>query len=386
MYQHILELRIATPQVILNYASLLEEKHFFEEAFTVYERGIAMFKWPIVYELWNVYLVKFTQRFGGRKLERTRELFEQAVTGCDPQFAKPLFLLYASFEEEHGLARHAMHIYERAAAAVPVAERLEVWRLYIARAGAVFGVTHTRELYEQAIAALPDASARDVALEFADLERKLGEIDRARAVYAYAAQFCDPRVTSNTFWRVWNDFEVNHGNEDTFREMLRVNRSITATYSTSVNFAAVQQAGTIAAGPKLTAAATASSMAALEAEAAERSRTGVISGFVKATSAATGASAAPAAASSAPANRDEIALDSDDDDDDSDGGSDADSNGDGEGTTGADGDSGEPKKKKAKEMPITTKVVPASVFGGVTEEALGARARFRAKKAEQAQQ
>lgn len=63
IYQHILELRIATPQVVLNYASLLEEKHFFEEAFTVYERGLALFRWPIVYEIWNAYLVKFIKRF-----------------------------------------------------------------------------------------------------------------------------------------------------------------------------------------------------------------------------------------------------------------------------------------------------------------------------------
>ncbi len=48
---------------MLNYAAMLEEKHFFEEAFTVYERGIAMFKWPFVYELWNAYLVKFIKRY-----------------------------------------------------------------------------------------------------------------------------------------------------------------------------------------------------------------------------------------------------------------------------------------------------------------------------------
>lgn len=78
---------------------------------------------------------------GGQKVERTRELFEQAVDGCAPAFAKPLYLLYASFEEDHGLARHAMHIYERAAEAVPQAEKYEVWQLYIKRAATVFGVT-----------------------------------------------------------------------------------------------------------------------------------------------------------------------------------------------------------------------------------------------------
>ena len=33
------------------------------------------------------------------------------------------------------------------------------------------------------------------------------------------------------FWAAWNDFEVQHGNEDTFREMLRIKRSVSASYS-----------------------------------------------------------------------------------------------------------------------------------------------------------
>lgn len=36
---------------------------------------------------------------------------------------------------------------------------------------------------------------RSMCLRFADLERKLGEIDRARAIYAHASQIADPRVS-----------------------------------------------------------------------------------------------------------------------------------------------------------------------------------------------
>ena len=35
-----------------------------------------------------------------------------------------------------------------------------------------------------------------MCLRFADLERKLGEIDRARAVYAHGSQMADPRVST----------------------------------------------------------------------------------------------------------------------------------------------------------------------------------------------
>ena len=36
------------------------------------------------------------------------------------------------------------------------------------------------------------------------------------------------------FWKTWHQFEVMHGNADTFREMLRVKRSVAATYNTTV--------------------------------------------------------------------------------------------------------------------------------------------------------
>lgn len=37
---------------------------------------------------------------------------------------------------------------------------------------------------------------RLMCIRFAELERKLGEIDRARAIYAHCSQMCDPRVSS----------------------------------------------------------------------------------------------------------------------------------------------------------------------------------------------
>ena len=65
------------------------------------------------------------------------------------------------------------------AQAVPEAERLDTYRLYIKKAEAFYGVTRTREIHEAAIAALPDKDAQAMALEYAALERKLGEV-RAR--------------------------------------------------------------------------------------------------------------------------------------------------------------------------------------------------------------
>lgn len=63
---------------------------------------------------------------GGDKLERARDLFEQALEDCPPKFAKPLYLLYGQLEEEHGLAKRAMAVYDRATTAVEPQDRMEV--------------------------------------------------------------------------------------------------------------------------------------------------------------------------------------------------------------------------------------------------------------------
>jgi pre-mRNA-splicing factor SYF1 len=237
VYERVFELRIATPQTVVNYANLLEENKYFEESFKIYERGLDLFSYPVAFELWNLYLSKAVDRKIG--IERLRDLFEQAVEEVPPKFAKVLYLMYGNLEEERGLARHAMRIYERATRAVSDEDRADMFNFYITKSASNFGLPSTRPIYERAIAALPDKDARDMCLKFADMEKRLGEIDRARAIYGHASQFCDPR-TSPGFWSKWEAFEVNHGNEDTFKEMLRIKRSVQAQYNTDVSFIASQ--------------------------------------------------------------------------------------------------------------------------------------------------
>ncbi|XP_022142130.1 pre-mRNA-splicing factor SYF1 [Momordica charantia] len=231
VYERILDLRIATPQIIINYALLLEEHKYFEDAFKVYERGVKIFKYPHVKDIWVTYLSKFVKRYGKTKLERARELFEHAVETAPADSVRPLYLQYAKLEEDHGLAKRAMKVYDQATKAVPNNEKLSMYEIYIARAAEIFGVPKTREIYEQAIeSGLPDQDVKTMCLKYAELEKSLGEIDRARGIYVFASQFADPRSDVN-FWNKWHEFEVQHGNEDTFREMLRIKRSVSASYS-----------------------------------------------------------------------------------------------------------------------------------------------------------
>lgn len=162
--------------------------------------------------------------------------------------------MYAKLEEDHGRAKRAMEIYERATKVIMDEDKYEVrcilrdsssrvlivhqmFLIYIAKATENFGLPATRAIYERAITVLPDKQTAQICLRFAAMERKLGEIDRARAIYAHASQFCDPRVNPD-FWKEWNDFEVETGSEDTFKEFLRIRRSVQSLYNTEVQFLA----------------------------------------------------------------------------------------------------------------------------------------------------
>ena len=99
-----------------------------------------------------------------------------------------------------------------------------MYEVLVAKTTGNFGLAATRSVYEKAIESLPDSQTAEMCLRFAGLERKLGEIDRARAIYAHGSQFCDPRSE-------WNSFEVETGSEDTFREHLRIKRAVQASVS-----------------------------------------------------------------------------------------------------------------------------------------------------------
>lgn len=111
----------------------------------------------------------------------------------------------------------------------------QIFNVYVKRASELYGITQTRPIYEKAVETLPETNAREMCLRFAELETKLGEIDRARGVYSHCSQMCDPRIFTE-FWQIWKDFEIKHGNEDTVREMLRIKRSVQAIYNTQVCF------------------------------------------------------------------------------------------------------------------------------------------------------
>ncbi|GHP10977.1 hypothetical protein PPROV_000970700 [Pycnococcus provasolii] len=239
-YDDRLARKLATPQTVLNYALLLWEKTFFEEAFRIYERGVSLFNWPNCVEIWRTYLSKFHERYEGRKMERLRDLYDQCLSsGCPQDLSRAFFVDLARLEEEHGLARRAMDVYDKASSRVKRDERRGIIELYAERARTLFGIDKARDVYQRSVnrelgvdasgVGLPDEDTLALCVRWASLELSLGEVDRTRAIYSHAAQLADPGKATS-FWTAWSEFEVRHGDEATFREMLRIKRSVAAAF------------------------------------------------------------------------------------------------------------------------------------------------------------
>ena len=241
-YNRALEVKVATPVHILNFCSFLKDQRYFEEAFGAYERGVEAFDFPAVKVLWKSYLRDFMERYKGQQhVERTRDLLARCLESCPPEDAAEFFLQSASFEEEYGLTQRALRVYQTMCATVPSdKDKYTAYRLWIAKTTKYRGLPATRDIYQQAVQTLSDRPAAQLCLDFCKMETTLHELDRARAILVYGAQAADPRAFPE-YWLAWHDFEVSHGNEETFREMLRIKRTVQAAFST-VNYNATGMA------------------------------------------------------------------------------------------------------------------------------------------------
>lgn len=147
IYQRIIDIKIANTQTIFNYCSYLEKHMYFEETFRVYEQAINYFTWPQAYDIWLIYLTKFVERYGGEKIERARDLFEQVLGVCPKDKIKIFYYLYADLEENYGLLNHCIRILDKGCNDVVKDEKPEMYSVLVSKTANFFGITKTRTIF-----------------------------------------------------------------------------------------------------------------------------------------------------------------------------------------------------------------------------------------------
>ncbi|CDK24727.1 unnamed protein product [Kuraishia capsulata CBS 1993] len=246
-YEKVLELKAATPLTLINYANFLEECEDYDACFQVYERGVSLFSFPTSFEIWNIYLAKAINLQEKTKVsnERIKDLFDQALEKCPDNMSKPIYLLYAKFEEEHGLATASMKIYKRALSVATEPEvKLELYKIYTTKAIELLGPNFARQIFEQAYVDIPVSTpgfAETVIVGFAFLEAELKQLTRAREIFKQGAEMVSLATRKiykdeqrELLWNKWKQFELEFGDEESYKQMLRLKRRIEEKMGKSV--------------------------------------------------------------------------------------------------------------------------------------------------------
>jgi pre-mRNA-splicing factor SYF1 len=238
IYTAMMDLKVITPQSVLNYSKFEYDHLYFEKAFQVLEKGISYFSWPYCRDIWLYYLslaVSQSKRFS---TERIRDLFEQALSTCPSNLSSLFFYDYYRFESDRCLAKNAIDILMRAAESVPLSDRPGFWYLAIAETTRLLGSAACRTLFQSAVEDFSkqgtsgDIYCIEFCVGFCSLESKLGQIDRARAILFHGSQFANPnRNEFEYFWDYWKNFELEYGSEAEYKDMKRQKRLIEVRYS-----------------------------------------------------------------------------------------------------------------------------------------------------------
>jgi len=61
-FKKCIDLKVASPFMMIAYAKFLEANSFFEESFKVFETALTMFNWPTLQDIWILYLDQFIKR------------------------------------------------------------------------------------------------------------------------------------------------------------------------------------------------------------------------------------------------------------------------------------------------------------------------------------
>ncbi|SCN63493.1 pre-mRNA-splicing factor SYF1, putative [Plasmodium chabaudi chabaudi] len=227
-----------TIKMVLSFANYLYEQKYFNECFKVYEKAISIFHYPYLYPIYVNYINKYIERYKDKNISYVRELFKQAIYGTDnktyvpKEFSKYIFLMYISFEENYGFLKKSLSIYKEAIPFLEEQDKIKFYKIFISKISKSYGIHKAREAFEEAIQTLTDDQAREICLLYIDMEYKLNEYDRVRALYVYTAQFTNP-LKFPKFFQDWREFEALYGNEHTFRDMIRIKRSVRSMFTNS---------------------------------------------------------------------------------------------------------------------------------------------------------
>ena len=254
-YQHLIKLKIATPKIMINFAQFLESWNQFEQCFNVLHQALKIFQNDnqIKFEIWNVYLVKAIKHI--QLTERIRDLFEQSINEIPAYLIKPILLLYYQYELDQGYTYNAIKILiksltEKFSPAqrdhklmIPQQRKeinllkFEIYKLILFKLEELqdieqFNKIATMAMNDEYLSTyqLFDLGSRFIKFEISTVvtttttnkNTKNKQLERIRELFKFICQ----STLLDESWKMWELFEMEHGDELSFKDMLRFKRTV----------------------------------------------------------------------------------------------------------------------------------------------------------------
>ena len=238
LFERCLQSRSVTIRHFVGYAKYLEDNELYDNLFRVYEKAISFVGDNNNSILWLHYLYKFVFYNKNQKVERTRDLFDEAIKAAQTkEDLQYLYILYSDFEEKYGMNKRAMIIYKRFADYISDELTYQIW---VCSTHRIYGVAKSREIYEYAILKSNGEAAGRWAMKYASFEIKLGELDRARDIYINGSQFADPNKFQ-LYWDTFEAFEQKYGTTETYKNMLSLKNYAIEKYGTDIHMGTINE-------------------------------------------------------------------------------------------------------------------------------------------------
>lgn len=203
-----------------DYAGLEEASRDADRIRDVYERAIAQVPptqekrhWRRYIYLWIFYAV--WEELEGQDIERARQIYTTCLNMIPHKkftFAK-IWLLAAQFEIRQGELGAARKLLGRAIGMCP---KDKIFNGYVDLERKLFEFVRCRTLYEKHVQYNPTNC--QTWIKFAELERGLDDLDRARAIFELAVS--QPQLDMpELLWKAYIDFEEEEGEYERTREL-----------------------------------------------------------------------------------------------------------------------------------------------------------------------
>lgn len=210
-YYKMIELRYATPNVIFLMASFLEGEGQIKELFKIYEYSLSQFNdSEIKFQIFNHYLPKLMRH--EKNLEVVRDVFDKGLFQLPERFQPPIIILYSEFEYDNGLIIKSFNLLNNFILKTKT-DPIELMLIVIKKFNNKIDLRDVLEKYTEL--KLAPSSFISLLKEFITFEKDNKEYSRVRYLYQYL------HTNANHPYNDWEDFELEHGDESTFKNFIR---------------------------------------------------------------------------------------------------------------------------------------------------------------------